>query len=436
MGELTSVLDALAADDLHELSDGQVLDRVALLVAVVNRANAELTRTVRHADRTQACEHDGMKTAQSWLRGHGRLSPAVAARIVHSGRALEHLPAVETAFAAGEVTAEQVAVVAPVAAPDALTAAASQDVDLAEVDRGSALAAATQPFDTLRGCVQRYLTALDPDGPEPDPTEGRRLTIARHADGSITGRFDLDPVGGEKEQAALESIVQAARPQGDMRTRAQQNADALVQLCDNTLASGTLPFPRTVKPHLIVTIDHEDLADTSTTGPGAATTGFGARISAARARWLACDATISRMVMGPDGLPLDVGREKRVVPPHIRRAVERRDRHCVFAGCGAPTHWCDVHHLRERVADQGETSLQNSALLCERRPAIPRGPRRACESWGGGGPAATAPTAPRSPSGRDCRHQVPSVARARPGASPASRRSQRADGHRVQTSRR
>jgi hypothetical protein len=40
MGELSSVLDALAADDLHELSDGQVLDRVALLVAVVNRANA------------------------------------------------------------------------------------------------------------------------------------------------------------------------------------------------------------------------------------------------------------------------------------------------------------------------------------------------------------------------------------------------------------
>ena len=47
MSELRSVLDALAVDDLHDLSDGQVLERVALLVAVVNRANAELTRTVR-----------------------------------------------------------------------------------------------------------------------------------------------------------------------------------------------------------------------------------------------------------------------------------------------------------------------------------------------------------------------------------------------------
>jgi hypothetical protein len=141
-------------------------------------------------------------------------------------------------------------------------------------------------------------------------------------------------------------------------------ADALVQLCDNALASGALPTLRTVKPRVVVTIDIEDLLDPGS-GPGAGETGFGAVISAAAARWIACDAEITRMVLDPDGLPLDVGREKRVVPPHIRRAVEQRDRHCVFAGCDAPTHWCDVHHS-----------------------AIPRGPRRACESWGGGGPCA------------------------------------------------
>ena len=37
----------------------------------------------------------------------------------------------------------------------------------------------------------------------------------------------------------------------------------------------------------------------------------------------------------------------------------------MFTGCGAPTHWCDVHHLLEWI-DGGETSLANSALLCER----------------------------------------------------------------------
>ncbi|WP_409331389.1 HNH endonuclease signature motif containing protein, partial [Trujillonella humicola] len=48
-----------------------------------------------------------------------------------------------------------------------------------------------------------------------------------------------------------------------------------------------------------------------------------------------------------------------------RKAVELRDRHCVFAGCEAPAWFCDVHHLLEWALG-GETSLENSALLCER----------------------------------------------------------------------
>jgi hypothetical protein len=115
---------------------------------------------------------------------------------------------------------------------------------------------------------------------------------------------------------------------------------------------------------VLLTIGVEDLAAAPTV-PGAAETGFGAVLSAARARWVACDATVTRIVLDPDGLPLDVGREKRVVPPHLRKAVERRDRHCVFAGCDAPTRWCDVHHLVEWI-NGGATSLENSALLCER----------------------------------------------------------------------
>jgi hypothetical protein len=131
------------------------------------------------------------------------------------------------------------------------------------------------------------------------------------------------------------------------------------------LASGKAPILRTVKPHVIVTIPLADLVD-PTTGPCAGTTGFGAEISAGRARWLACDGNVTRIVVGPEGQPLDLGRSHRVVPPHLRRAVEHRDRHCVFAGCQAPTHWCDVHHVQEWLVDEGETSLENSALLCER----------------------------------------------------------------------
>jgi len=362
--ELQSALDALAADDLFALSDGQVLDRTALLVAARNRMDAELTRTVRHADTTSAVEHDGLKSPRSWLIGHVRLSPADAGRVVRSGRALAHFPTVAAGFADGAITAAQVNVVAEKVGSAEVVRAQEQGIDLAAFDQAWAQVAVAAPHQSLVAAVQAFEDALDPDGAEPDPTEGRRFSMVTHSDGTATGRFELDAVGGEKMQAAIESIVQADRPEGDDRIRTQQNADALVQLCDNQLASGNLPTLRTVKPHVVVTLHVDDLADPAT-GSGTASTGFGASISAARARWLACDAVVSRIVMGPDGVPLDLGREHRVVTPALRRAVVQRDKSCVFAGCGAPHHWADVHHLVHWIHG-GETSLQNSALLCER----------------------------------------------------------------------
>jgi hypothetical protein len=364
VSELRSALDSLAADDLHPLGAAGVLERVSELVAAQNRIAAELARTVRHADLTQAPEHDGLTWMGSWLRGHARLSPAAAGQVVRNGRVLEHLPAVAAAFADGQVTAEQVTVIGPVARPGNAAAAADHGVDLADVDATLAEVAATQVHAQLGRVVQHFLARLDPDGVEPDPTEGRSLTLAKHSDGSVSGRFELDAVGGEKVQAMLESFVQADRPAGDLRSRGQQLGDALVQAADNLLAAGTLPVLRTVKPQLLVTIGVEDLLDPST-GPGAAEAGFGAILSAARARWATCDGAVTRIVLDPDGVPMDHGRTQRLVSPQLRRAVEVRDRHCVFAGCQAPSHWCDVHHVLEWI-NGGETCLENSALLCER----------------------------------------------------------------------
>ena len=134
MSEVRSALDALAADDLHGLSEGQVLDRTAMLVQLVNRASAELTRTVRHGELTQAAESDGLKTMRSWLIGHARLAPAEASRVVRSGRALEHFPVLAAGFADGTVTAAQVDVVATAVGAAERARAAEQGVDLAPFD--------------------------------------------------------------------------------------------------------------------------------------------------------------------------------------------------------------------------------------------------------------------------------------------------------------
>ena len=364
MSELQSALDALAAEDVRTLPPRRQLDDIAELLEARNRIDAQLVRRVRVADLQQASEDDGMKNMRSWLRGRGRSSGSAAAHLVRNGRALDHLPALADAFAAGAVTAEQVAVVAPVATEQRRTTALHQGLDLAGLDRLFAGLAAERDIRQLARAVQHYLARLDPDGPEPDPTDERSLTLASSSDGTVAIRGRLDAVGGEKLQAALEAIVKADRPEGDRRTRAQQLADALVQLTDNQLAAGDLPLLRTVKPTVAVTIPADETFDPST-NPAAATAAFGSLLSAAKARQLACDGSVVPVLVDERGLPLDVGRTRRVVPPHIRRAVELRDEGCVFAGCGAPRHWCDVHHVIHWLFG-GATSLENSALLCER----------------------------------------------------------------------
>src|SRR4051794_7273326 len=366
-----------------------------------------------------------MATAQSWLRGHCRLSKAAASQVVRNGRALEQLPAVAGAHAAGQLTGDQVAVIGQITAPRYLRLIADQDGDLAGIAHELTSFGVTHKHDELGDLVKKFLDQLDADGPEPDPTEERFLTITRHADGSSTGRFHLDAVGTERVTAALESINQTHRPAGDERTVGQRQADAWVQLADIHLGCGTLPLLRTVKPQVAVNVGLADLLD-PTTGKAGARTGFGAVISAARARWMACDADITRIVLGPDGEPLDLGRRPGCRGP--RRACEaggqrgpfiRRLRRPAPVVGGPPPHPLDPgrRHL---------TRQQRAALRTPPHPGPPRlhrHPRRH-------GPLAhppprrhrdpPAPPAGRRPRPRPRRLSRPITSRAAPPRGPGS----------------
>ncbi len=85
MEQLLASLDALAAEDLTPLFGPALLDRLRPLLAAQNRLAAEIARTVREAGVSGAAEVDGLKTMASWLRGHGHLSVAEAARVVRAG---------------------------------------------------------------------------------------------------------------------------------------------------------------------------------------------------------------------------------------------------------------------------------------------------------------------------------------------------------------
>ena len=89
----------------------------------------------------------------------------------------------------------------------------------------------------------------------------------------------------------------------------------------------------------------------------------GIRVSAETSRRMACDAAVVAMAHAKDGSVLNVGRRTRTIPPHIRRALEERDRGCRFPGCAG--RFTEAHHVKH-WADGGETSLGNTLLLCRR----------------------------------------------------------------------
>lgn len=189
----------------------------------------------------------------------------------------------------------------------------------------------------------------------------RELHAATILDGVGVGSWTLHPVGHETVMTALHA---ASHPvAGDDRSPAQRRADALITVAEIALRSGELPITGGVKPHVTVITSCATLADQP--GAPAADYAFGAVTSGEWARRVACDAEVSRVVTGPAGEILDVGRASRTFTAAQTRAIVARDRSCIWPGCNTPPGWCDVHH-KKHWATGGVTSVDNGALLCGR----------------------------------------------------------------------
>ncbi|MCL9758799.1 DUF222 domain-containing protein [Frankia sp. AiPa1] len=173
----------------------------------------------------------------------------------------------------------------------------------------------------------------------PDPQAVRRLTFFDTAEGTMLLRGELDAEGAALLRTALDRLsAPAAEGDGvrDPRGAARRRADALVEFVRRGLSANVGPSAGGTRPHLTVVIGWDVLLGD---GGEPAMTGWGLPLPREVVRRISCDAEVGRIILGPDGLPLDVGRSERIVPPHIRRALVARDRCCAFPHCDRPPSW-------------------------------------------------------------------------------------------------
>jgi len=150
------------------------------------------------------------------------------------------------------------------------------------------------------------------------------------------------------------------RDSNEKQSYAARRADALVLMAESLLANGAASRPAGERNNIVVHVDAEVLADHD--APGRSEFEDGPALASESTRRLACDASVVRMVENGAGMPLDVGRKTRSIPPAIHRALKSRDRGCRFPGCTA-RHFVEGHHVHH-WAHGGETNLQNLVQLC------------------------------------------------------------------------
>ena len=93
-------------------------------------------------------------------------------------------------------------------------------------------------------------------------------------------------------------------------------------------------------PHVIST----SIDPTAMTGIEPATLPDGTPIPPALLARLVCESALSRVVFGPDSTVLDVGREQRIFPAHMVRAIIARDKTCQYPDCDEPPGSGEIHH--------------------------------------------------------------------------------------------
>src|SRR6266571_4520236 len=317
-------------------ADGETLGDALIQIREtgIDPLEAIFATGVRRFDKSGDYKADGALSLTAWLRWKCRLSGGAAMERVEIARQLEKLPRTGAAFANGDVGYQYVAVLARTAEHVGAAAVRKEEANLLQ-------AAQTMDPGQFTTVAKNFEHRVDAAGALAEANrayERRYFHIGEPVDGLVRIDGVLDVEGGATLRAALQPFMKPVKD--DARSYGQRSADALVQL--GRQGRGSKHNGAGARPQLIIRASLDTLAGTR--GAPAGEFEGGGTVPAETVQRYACDSAISR-ITGQGELEHELNHASRTLPASTRRALEARDRHCVFPGCTRPTVWCDGHRL-------------------------------------------------------------------------------------------
>lgn len=355
-------------------------------------AQLDLVDAIVEFDRVDAHSVDGARTVVAWLRSQLCISHGHAVRLLAQARGLRDTPQLRTALLFGAITFDHADHLIRVFTPARVTFT-GRDVELL-IDQVRALsvdhARILANNWALRVDAELASAKGDDDAPPTCDDTVSELHLGTLLDGDLAFQGTFNPHDAAVITAAIAAAHKLSLPASndaggvdnetleddvahsgegherqatpvDSRTPAQQRADAFVAIAQFFLDHhATATGAATARPHLQVAIDLDALTSAHLTPTSTTSTGG---LNLADVLHAACDCSVSRLLTSGPSIVLDIGRESRVVPPGLRKAVARRDRTCRHPACDMPAAFTDVHHIKHWI-NGGPTTRANCCLLC------------------------------------------------------------------------
>jgi hypothetical protein len=340
-------IDELAALDVSLLCDSEIRETFLELRRDIDRREAVAARLLAGLHGRGIPAGDGASSTPAWSQTQTGQRFSEAKASLEAGQACESLRLVAKAWAQGEISAGAARAICR-------GQRAGHEAVYVSIEETLVGYAASRDFRGLDLMIRHYQTRADALD-DLDPSEKNHLHHSRVGNRWVLGG-DLDDLDGTVIDEALNAAIDKPSA-GDTRSLAKRRSDAMVRICRFFLDHAELSIEGGEVPHVSVVLQWDGTREgISAMEPDLA-------ITPADISRLLCESSLSRVIIGPDSIPLDVGRATRHPSKALRRALSVRDKGCRFPGCHRPPSWCHSHHVEPWELD-GETNIGNLVLLC------------------------------------------------------------------------